>query len=216
MRNGRFARRPSRTKRANPRSCGGRLSCSEQIPMARVGMITRSAKLSAAARGRWKRCGRRLFWKVSRRLWSQETSHTSNAQTPGRNRRSQTDRHALGQAAGRVWTLDSATVGGSTRGTGSCRRHQSRNCPANAKKNGMTKRKIEYWVIPPEADAEFVAGMEEVLETYEKPYAPNCPVLCMDEQPVQLLKETRTAIPATSAHGRRVDYDSERAGTANL
>jgi len=61
----------------------------------------------------------------------------------------------------------------------------------------MTKRKIEYWVIPPEADAEFVASMEEVLETYEKPYNSACPVLCMDEQPVQLTKETRTPIPAT-------------------
>ncbi len=29
----------------------------------------------------------------------------------------------------------------------------------------MTKRKIEYWVIPPDADGEFVAHMEEVLET---------------------------------------------------
>jgi hypothetical protein len=28
----------------------------------------------------------------------------------------------------------------------------------------MTNRKIEYWVIPPAADAEFVAQMEEVLE----------------------------------------------------
>jgi hypothetical protein len=55
----------------------------------------------------------------------------------------------------------------------------------------MTKRKIEYWVIPPEADGEFVAHMEEVLETYEKAYDPAAPVLCMDEQPVQLLKETR-------------------------
>jgi hypothetical protein len=32
----------------------------------------------------------------------------------------------------------------------------------------MTKRKIEYRVIPPEADGKFVAHMEEVLETYEK------------------------------------------------
>jgi hypothetical protein len=80
----------------------------------------------------------------------------------------------------------------------------------------MTKRKIEYWVIPPQADAEFVAGMEHVLETYEKPYDPACPVLCMDEQPVQLLKETRTPIPATARHGKRVDYEYERAGTANI
>jgi len=80
----------------------------------------------------------------------------------------------------------------------------------------MTNRKIEYWVIPPEADAEFVASMEEVLETYEKPYDPNCPLLGMDEQPVQLLKETRTPIAATAEHGKRVDYEYERAGTANI
>lgn len=80
----------------------------------------------------------------------------------------------------------------------------------------MTNRKIEYWVIPPESDAEFVANMEEVLETYSKPYDPACPVLCMDEQPVQLLKETRKPIPATAKHGKRVDYEYERAGTANI
>jgi DDE superfamily endonuclease len=80
----------------------------------------------------------------------------------------------------------------------------------------MTNRKIEYWVIPPEADAEFAAAMEEVLETYCKPYDPACPVVCMDEQPVQLLKETRTPIPATKNHGKRVDYEYERAGTANI
>jgi hypothetical protein len=80
----------------------------------------------------------------------------------------------------------------------------------------MTNRKIEYWVIPPEADAEFVASMEDVLETYEKPYDPQCPVVCMDEQPVQLLKETRVPIPATAKHAKRVDYEYERAGTANI
>jgi len=80
----------------------------------------------------------------------------------------------------------------------------------------MTKRKIEYWVIPPEADAEFVAGMEEVLDTYAMPLDRARPVLCMDEQPVQLLKETRTPIPATKDHAQRVDYEHARAGTANI
>lgn len=80
----------------------------------------------------------------------------------------------------------------------------------------MTKRKIAYWVIPPKADGEFVAHMEEVLETYEKPYDPKRPVLCMDEQPVQLLKETRQPIAATKEHPRRVDYEYERAGTASI
>ena len=80
----------------------------------------------------------------------------------------------------------------------------------------MTNRKIQYWVIPPKADAEFVANMEEVLETYEKPYDSARPVLCMDEQPVQLIKEARKPIEATMDHARRVDYEYERAGTANI
>jgi len=78
----------------------------------------------------------------------------------------------------------------------------------------MTQRKIQYWVIPPEANGEFVAAMENVLETYAQPYNPRLPVLTMDEQPVQLFKETRRPIPATKAHPRRVDYEYERAGTA--
>ena len=64
----------------------------------------------------------------------------------------------------------------------------------------MTKQKIEYWVIPPDRDAEFVASMEEVLETYEKAYDPQHPVLCMDEQPVQLIGETRVPIEPTKEH----------------
>ena len=80
----------------------------------------------------------------------------------------------------------------------------------------MTKRKIEYWVIPPEQDGEFVACMEEVLETYAQAYNPQQPVLCMDEQPVQLLKETRVPIPPTKQHGKRVEYEYERNGTASI
>ena len=80
----------------------------------------------------------------------------------------------------------------------------------------MTNRKIEYWVIPPESDSEFVASMEEVLDIYAMPYDPNCPVVCMDEQPIQLFKETRAPIPATAKHAKRVDYEYERAGTANI
>lgn len=80
----------------------------------------------------------------------------------------------------------------------------------------MTNRNIDYWVIPPECDAEFVAHMENVLETYEKPYDPAQPVICMDEQPVQLIKETRQPIPATKDHPQRVDYEYERNGTASI
>ena len=80
----------------------------------------------------------------------------------------------------------------------------------------MTQRKIQYWVIPPKNDAEFTASMEEVLETYEKPYDPSVPVVCMDEQPVQLIKEIQVPIAATREHAKRIDYEYERAGTANI
>lgn len=46
-----------------------------------------------------------------------------------------------------------------------------RTCVARSKQNSTTHRKIEYWVIPPEANAEFVANMEEVLEGRY----PHCP-----------------------------------------
>ena len=82
--------------------------------------------------------------------------------------------------------------------------------------NGLRGRKLQYWVIPPEADAEFTAAIEGVLETYARPYDAQRPVLCMAEQPVQLVRESRTPVEATATatHPRRVDYEYERAGTA--
>lgn len=79
-----------------------------------------------------------------------------------------------------------------------------------------TKRNTEYWVIPPEANAEFAAHMEDVLEVYSRPYNAQVPVLCMDEQPVQLVEETREPIAATADHPKRVDYEYKRAGVANV
>lgn len=79
-----------------------------------------------------------------------------------------------------------------------------------------TKRAIQYWVIPPEADAEFAAHMEDVLDVYSRPYDVQVPVLCMDEQPVQLVKEVKAPIAATKNHPRRVDYEYQRAGVANI
>lgn len=80
----------------------------------------------------------------------------------------------------------------------------------------MTTRKIAYWVMPPEQDAACVACMEDVLETYAEAYDATHPVLCMDEQPVQLLKATRVPIAATTRHGTRVDDAYERHGTASI
>ena len=47
-------------------------------------------------------------------------------------------------------------------------------------------------------------------------YDPQQPVFCMDEQPVQLLKETRPSIATTTDHGKRVDYECERNGRVSI
>jgi hypothetical protein len=70
------------------------------------------------------------------------------------------------------------------------------------------------WVIPPKGNAAFVANMEDVLELYKRPYNPAIPVICMDEQPTQLIKETRMKIPVEPGKPERVDYEYERNGTA--
>lgn len=71
-------------------------------------------------------------------------------------------------------------------------------------------------MIPPDHDGEFVARMEDVLEVYRRPHDATAPVVCMDEMPVQLTKETRQPIPAVPGHPRRIDYEYERNGTANI
>jgi DDE superfamily endonuclease len=74
----------------------------------------------------------------------------------------------------------------------------------------------EQWVIPPKENADFVAAMEDVLEVYRRPYNPKRPVVCLDEQSKQLVKETREPIAARPGRSARVDYEYERNGTANL
>jgi hypothetical protein len=56
--------------------------------------------------------------------------------------------------------------------------------------------------------------MEDILEIYKRPYNPAIPVVCMDEQPTQLIKETRSKIAIEPGKVQRVDYEYERNGTA--
>ena len=71
-------------------------------------------------------------------------------------------------------------------------------------------------MIPPEANASFVAAMEDVLEVYQRPHDPACPVVCLDETSKQLISETRVPIPAKPGRVARHDYEYARNGTANL
>lgn len=81
-----------------------------------------------------------------------------------------------------------------------------------------SKRNVKYWVIPPKSDATFVAAMEQTVETYQRPYDPETPVVCMDEQPVTLRADVagRESIRETATHSKRVDYEYVRKGTASV
>lgn len=67
------------------------------------------------------------------------------------------------------------------------------------------------WCIPPDQDAAFVAHMELVLQAYARPYDPRKPVVCMDEQPKQLVGESRPSLTASDAT-QRIDHEYVRHG----
>ena len=56
--------------------------------------------------------------------------------------------------------------------------------------------------------------MEDILELYCLPYDPEIPLICMDEQPTQLIKETRKPSPPKPGKPECYDYEYERKGTA--
>jgi DDE superfamily endonuclease len=71
-------------------------------------------------------------------------------------------------------------------------------------------------VIPPEANGEFVAHMEDVLDQYHRPYDPKRPLIGMDELMKQLVRETRTPVPMKAGQPERYDYEYERNGVGNV
>jgi hypothetical protein len=71
-------------------------------------------------------------------------------------------------------------------------------------------------VIPPKANAAFVAAMEDVLEVYTRPRDPKCPLVCLDETSKQLTRETRRPLPGKPGHAARYDHEYERNGVASL
>jgi transposase len=71
------------------------------------------------------------------------------------------------------------------------------------------------WCVA-ELNEEYIEKMEDVLETYERPYDPEEPVVCLDEKPVTLHADVRPASPARPGREARQDNEYERRGTANV
>ena len=71
------------------------------------------------------------------------------------------------------------------------------------------------WVIPPAQNAAFVCAMERVLDVYERPYDPARPVVCLDESPKQLLRESRQPVRLPDG-STRYDCEYHRQGVAQV
>ena len=71
------------------------------------------------------------------------------------------------------------------------------------------------WCVA-DLNEDYITKMEDVLETYEKPYDSTQPVVCPDEKPVTLHADVRPASPAKPGREARRDNEYERCGTANV
>ena len=83
-------------------------------------------------------------------------------------------------------------------------------------KNDLRPHLNDYWCIPPEEDAEFVANMEDILDVYQQPYDPKHPLWCMDEKPYQILGEAREPLPMRPGNLAKVDSEYVRNGTVSI
>jgi hypothetical protein len=72
------------------------------------------------------------------------------------------------------------------------------------------------WCIPPEASAEFVCHMEDVLAVYHRPYDKRRPVVCLDETFKQLIGEVREPLPARPGSPAKFDSVYRRNGVASV
>jgi hypothetical protein len=71
------------------------------------------------------------------------------------------------------------------------------------------------WCVA-ELNEDYIARMEDVLATYERPYDPKQPVVCVDEKPISLHADVRPGSAAAPGREARRDNEYKRNGTANV
>ncbi|WP_405065121.1 IS630 family transposase [Kribbella sp. NBC_01510] len=87
---------------------------------------------------------------------------------------------------------------------------------AGVKKTRLRPHLKKCWTIPPTANAQFAAAMEDVLAVYARRFDPARPVVCMDEKPYQLLGHARDPIPAAPGQDLKEDSEYVRRGTCSI
>jgi hypothetical protein len=71
------------------------------------------------------------------------------------------------------------------------------------------------WCVA-DLDEDYIAHMEDTLETYERPYDPQQPVVCLDEKPVTLHAEVRPFSAARPGREARRDKTNTSAAVRQM
>ena len=74
---------------------------------------------------------------------------------------------------------------------------------------------MKTWCIG-KPSASYVAKMEDVLDVYQRPYAPLRPLICSDEGGKELRDTSQGLLPLQPGQPIREDYEYTRLGKANL
>jgi hypothetical protein len=82
-------------------------------------------------------------------------------------------------------------------------------------KHDLKPWRKKMWCVP-RLDEEYVARMEDVLNTLARPPSAKAPVVALDERPVQLLDAAREGTPCSPQRIAREDYEYVRRGVANV
>ena len=83
-------------------------------------------------------------------------------------------------------------------------------------RNDLRPHLNDYWCIPPEEDADFVAHMEDILDLYQRPFDSKRPLYCMDEKRYQILDEARQPLPMRPGDIAKIDSEYRRNGTVSI
>ena len=110
--------------------------------------------------------------------------------------------------------MDTTATVGEVCGAGDNRLHIPHAGGENIKKNELKPHLKKMWCIPPDQNSAFVAAMEDVLELYSRPYDPEIPLVCMDEQQIELHEDAYESIEMSETnHTKKVDHEYVRKST---
>lgn len=112
--------------------------------------------------------------------------------------------------------MDSTAIDGESSGAFHCAESEPGNHSQDVKKTKLTPHLKKQWCIPAAYNGEFVARMEDVLEVYALPYDKEMPMVCMDEQPFQLLDEKLKPLKMKPGKVRKEDYEYIRNGVCSI